>query len=251
MAIFEVIDPVVGAPNPPGPWTTRLAPPVSFSAGAAPEASSPVWRVSLPSDVAAARAALVDAGCGLRAQEDALETVTARIRCLNRSGGASFAVGHTPAPERELLGLMNELRAAEASGASFSTLGINERADTGWAEAEEAFRTFAAQVYETLSNYAVVETQIDDVLIGRTSVTWTGDVRSLLINDLSSAHADLHCQSLALALASRVALLRTFTTVLRGAAIVATMISSPVGTVTALPAAWKFVNQLLTDIRSS
>jgi hypothetical protein len=246
MASFEVIEPVAGAPAPPGPWITRPAPPVSFSAGASPEAGSPVWRVSLPSDPQAARAALSDAGRSLRAQETALDLAQARIRRV-ASGGASFAAGRTPAPELELMGLVGELRAAESGAGSF---GIRETVSAGWEEAEEKFRAFAAQVHETLTNYAVVETQVDQVLIGRTSVSWTGDVRSLLVADLSPEQADLHRRTLALALASRAAMLRTFTTVLRGAAIVATMISSPVGAVTALPAAWKFVDQLLTDIRS-
>jgi hypothetical protein len=246
MATFEVIEPVVGAPAPPGPWTTRPAPPVSFSASGAPESGSPVWRVSLPADPQAAREALSDAGRGLRAQEAALATAQSRIRQV-ASGGASFAAGRTPAPELELMGLVGEVRAAEGGASSF---GIRETVSAGWGEAEEKFRAFAAQVHETLTNYAVVETQVELVLIGRTSVGWTGDVRSLLVADLSAEQADLHRRTLALALASRTAMLRTFTTVLRGAAIVATMISSPVGAVAALPAAWKFVDQLLTDIRS-
>ncbi len=246
MAIFEIIEPIAGAPAPPGPWITRPAPPVSFSVGASPETGSPVWRVSLPSDPQAAREALSEAGRGLRAQEAALDLAQARIRRV-ASGGVSFAVGGTPAPERELMGLMGELRAAESGVGSF---GLRETLSSGWSEAEEKFRAFSAQVHETLTNYTVVETQVDLVLIGRTSVGWTGDVRSLMVSDLRPDHADLHRRALTLALDSRTAMLRTFTTVLRGAAIVATMISSPVGAVTALPAAWKFIDQLLTDTRS-
>ncbi|MEI8308916.1 MAG: hypothetical protein WCF99_17770 [Chloroflexales bacterium] len=247
MAIFEIIEPVAGAPAPPGPWITRPAPPVSFSAGAAPEMGSPVWRVSLPSDPQAAREALSEAGRGLRAQEAALDLAQARIKRV-ASGGVSFAAGRTPAPEMELMGLMGEIRAAESGASSF---GLRESLSSGWSEAEEKFRAFSAQVHETLTNYAVVETQVELVLIGRTSVGWTGDVRSLMVSNLSPEQADLHRSTLALALESRTAMLRTFTTVLRGAAIVATMISSPVGAAAALPAAWKFIDQLLTDTRSS
>jgi hypothetical protein len=247
MAIFELIDPVAGASTPPGPWTTRPAPPVSFSAASAPEAGAPVWRVSLPADPQAAQAALADAGRGLRAQEAALETAAGRMRRV-ASGGASFSAGRTPAPELELMGMIGELRATESGARSF---GLREDASSGWSEAEEKFRAFSAQVHATLTNYAVVETEVERALIGRTSVGWTGDVRSLLAAGLSPEQADLHRRTLALALESRAALLRTFTTVLRGATIVATMISSPVGAVTALPAAWKFVDQLLSDMRGS
>jgi hypothetical protein len=245
MASFEVIEPVAGAPAPPGPWATRPAPPVSFSAGAAPEAGAPIWRVNLPSDPGEARAALADAGRVLRAQEAALDMATTRIRRL-ASGGASFAAGRTPAPELELMGLVGELRAAESGASSF---GLRETVSAGWQEAEEKFRAFAAQVQETLTSYAVVETQVESVLIGRTSVGWTGDVRSLLVATVGVEQADLHRGTLALALESRAAVLRTFATVMRGAAIVTTMISSPVGAVAAMPAAWKFVDQLLSDMR--
>lgn len=247
MAIFELIEPVAGAPAPPGPWTTRPAPPVSFSAGAAPDAGSPVWRVRLPADLQEARAALDDAGRGLRAQQAALETATARIRQV-ASGGASFSTRGAPAPKRELIGLVGELRAGQSGASSF---GLREAVSNGWGEAAEKFRAFSAQVHETLTSYAVVETELNQVLIGRTSVGWTGDVRSLLVARLSVEEADLHRRTLALALELRAALLRAFTTVLRGAAIVATMISSPVGAITALPAAWKFVDQLLTDTNIS
>lgn len=247
MAIFELIEPVSGAPAPPGPWTTRPAPPVSFSAGAAPEAGSPVWRVRLPDDLEQASAALADAGRSLRAQEAALATATERIRRV-ASGGASFSAGRTPAPEQELMSMLGELRAG-ASGAS--SFGLREAAGAGWGEAQERFTAFAAQVHETLTNYAVVETEVGALLIGRTSVGWTGDLRSLLITELSASQAALHQRALDLALTSRAAMLRTFTTVIQGATIVARMLSSPVGAVTALPAAWKFVDQLLTDMRTN
>lgn len=247
MAIFEVIEPVPGAPAPPGPWTTRPATPVSFSSRMAPEASAPVWRVNLPANADEARASLADAGRGLRAQEAALDAAAVRIRRL-ASGGASFAAGRTPAPELELMGLVGELRAAESGASSF---GLRDTASMAWQEAEEKFRAFAAQVQETLTSYAVVETRVEGELIGRTSVGWTGDVRSLLATAASVEQADLHRRSLALALQSRAAVLRTFATVVRGAAIVTTMLSSPVGAVAAMPAAWKFVDELLGEMRGS
>ncbi len=246
MASFEIIGPGAGTPAPPGPWITRPAQPVAFSADTAPEAGPPIWRVSLPTDPQAAWAALSDASRGLRAQAVAIESAQARIMRV-AGGGDSFAVGRTPAPELALLGLVDELRAAEYDTGSF---GIRETVRSGWEDAEEKFRAFAAQVHAVLTNYAVVETHVGLVLIGRTRVGWTGDVHSLLASELNPVQADMHRRALALAIESRTVLLHTFTTVLRGAVIVATMISSPVGAVAALPAAWKFIDQLLTETRS-
>ncbi|NTV63299.1 MAG: hypothetical protein HGA65_07150, partial [Oscillochloris sp.] len=147
------------------------------------------------------------------------------------------------APELELLRLVGELR-----GEGEASFGLRETVSGGWNEAEQRFRAFAAQVHQTLANYALVETRVEQALIGRSSVDLSGGVRSLMRANLGIEQAEMHHTSLSLALESRAALLRTFTTVMRGAAIVATMLSSPIGTVAALPAAWKFVDQLLSDI---
>lgn len=246
MAIFEVIDPVLGATTPPGPWVMRPAPPVSFSVAAAPEEAGPVWRVNLPADLQAAQVVLDDAGRSLHAQEVALSSATARLQRLAR-GGASFST-RMPAPEAELLGLMMEARAAESGAASF---GLRESAMEGWQEAEERFQAFANQIQTTLTTYAVVETTIEQVLIGRSRVDLSGGIQSLFRDDFQPDEIELHRKTLSVALASRAALLRTFITVLRGATIVATMFSSPVGAISALPAAWKFVDQLLDDMRAT
>ncbi len=246
MAIFEVIDPVLGATTPPGPWVTRPAPPVSFSVAAAPEETGPVWRVNLPADLHAAQTVLNDADRSLHAQEVALQSATARIQRL-ASGGASFST-RMAAPEAELMGLMQEARAAESGAASF---GLRESAMAGWQEAEQRFQAFSNQIQTTLTTYALVETTIEQVLVGRSRVDLTGGFQSFFRHDIQPDQMVLHRQTLHLALASRAALLRTFITVLRGATIVATMFSSPVGAITALPAAWKFVDQLLDDMRAT
>ncbi|WP_129631552.1 hypothetical protein [Candidatus Oscillochloris fontis] len=246
MAIFEVIDPVLGATTPPGPWVTRPAPPVSFSVAAAPEEAGTVWRVNLPADLQAAQTVLDGADRSLHAQEVALSTATARIQHLAR-GGASFST-RMPAPEAELMGLMMEARAAQSGASSF---GLRESVTAGWQEADQRFQAFSNQIQTTLTTYAVVETTIEQVVIGRSRVDLTGGIQSLFRNDFQPHEIDLHRRTLNVALASRAALLRTFTTVLRGATIVATMFSSPVGAITALPAAWKFVDQLLDDMRAA
>jgi len=243
MATFVLLDPTPGAQAPPGPWAARPAPAASFSAGAGPEAGAPVWSARLSGDIAAARGELAAADAALDQQERALEAAIARMERSAR-GGASFAAGQ-PAPERELQLVLEELRRPPGA-ASFSVGTEAGRLE----EAQAQFRAFAAQVGETLRNYAIVETRVETALVGRTSVGWTGSMRSLVVAGISAEQRELHRRTLGLALRSRAALLRTFGTVTRGAAIVATAISSPAGPVLALPAAWRFVNQLLEDIRA-
>jgi hypothetical protein len=246
--VFALIEPVPGAPKPPGPWTVRPAP-VSFSSVTAPEQ---VWRADLSSDPFAARVALGVAREQLRAQEAALATAEARMQRAAASG-LSFSAGmRGGAPEQTLQSLLRALHAepvAPTGGTSFSTR--EAATPAAWIAAEEQFRTFVAQARETISTYALIETRQDRLLIGRTRVNWGGDMRSYLSSGVSYMQAELHRRTLTLALRSRAAILRVFGIVLRGARIVAQMISSPIGVVTALPAAWSFVQDVLSEVRTS
>lgn len=244
--MFALIDPVPGAPPPPGPWTVRPAP-VSFSSTAAPEQ---IWRAELSADPLAARVTLGVARAQLRAQEAALATAEERMQRAS-TAGLSFSVGAAAgAPEQRLQGMLQTLRAqptAPSGGVSFST-GTAE--PTEWIAAEAQFRAFVAQARETISAYALVETRQERMVIGRTRVNWGGDLRTHVIGGVSRVQAELHRRTLVLALRSRAAILRVFAIVLRGARIVAQMISSPIGAVTALPAAWGFVQDVLSEVRS-
>lgn len=247
MAIFELID-QSGAPAPPGPWQTRPADATSFSARAGGDAAGPVWRVELPDDPAAAWTALRAAEAELERHEAALDAAPARLGALAAAGGAvSFGTGGLPAPERQLLAMLGELGDAGGQGAgSFSTRGA---ATTSWAEAEERFRAFVAQVQDAVANYAVVETRVGGGLVARSTVSWTGDMRSLLGAAPTAGQREAHRRAVGLALRSRAALLKSFGTVMRGAALVAVMAGSPAGALMAMPAAWRFVDQLVSDLR--
>ncbi len=246
--MFELIDPVPGAPPPPGPWAVRPTP-VRFSIDAS-AAPTQIWRAALSADPLAARVTLGVAREQLRAQEAALATAEERMRRATYAGTSFSSSTVGGAPERALQGLVQELRADSGTptGASFS---LHETTPTAWVAAEAQFRAFVAQARETISTYATIETRQERLLIGRTRVNWGGDVRSHLIAGVSRIQAELHRRTLTLALRSRAAILRVFGIVLRGARIVAQMISSPIGTVTALPAAWSFVQEVLGEVRGS
>jgi hypothetical protein len=253
MASFELID-ASGAAPPPGPWATRQPPALGHSFGlplTETPAAAHVWRVNLPADPAAAHAALAAAEADLAHHEAAIAKAPDRIRALAASEGvASFSLREgLPAPERQLLVLVGELRGVARPTFEASAFSIAAPKELTWAEAEARFRAFMAQIHDAVSNFAVVETLVEGTLVARTSVSWTGDLRSLLHTTLPARHAELHRRTLGLALRSRAALLKTFGSVVRGAALVAVMASSPAGAITALPAAWKFVDQLLDDLR--
>lgn len=243
MALFELVDQMGGA-APPGPWQVRPAPPgpAGLAFGAAEEPGAPLWRADLPGDGGAALTALAAGEAELLRYEAALAAAPGRITAL-AGGAASFGGPGLPAPEQGLLAALDALRVGPGA-ASFSAGGGEAPA---WAAAEERLRAFVAGAQAAMSNLAVVETRVAGALVARTSVSWTGDVRSLLPAASPGLHAGLHRRTLGLALRSRAALLRTFGTVMRGAAIVAAMAGSPAGAVLALPAAWRFVEELLAE----
>jgi len=239
-AVFSVIEPLPAAIAPPGPWQ----PVVTGSAFTAGEQPDVIWQARLPEELGAAQAALHNAATRLRADEQALATVEHRLLQV-ANGAVSFST-LAPQPEQTLLRFLASVE--PASGISF---GLRDEIQERWQAAQDQLAALSAQAWETLGSYATVETIQGARLIGRTRINWHGDARSLLIADIDLAQAAIHRQTLALALRSRAALLRMVGLVGRGAAIAATMFTSPAGALLALPAVWQFVQEVLAEVRQS
>lgn len=235
-AVFTVIEPLPAAIAPPGPWQAQAVG-SSFSLGEQPDV---IWQARLPDDPAAAQAALRAALAQLGAHEAALATVELRLQRV-ASGAVSFSSALPPAEQA----LLNGLWAAQPEGASF---GLSDTLQAQWQAAQEQIAALTAQAREALGGYATVETVQGERLIGRTRINWHGDARSLLIAGIDATQAALHYQTLALALRSRAGLLRLIGLVGRGAAIVATMVTSPAGALMALPAVWQFVQEVVAEV---
>ncbi|WP_322490337.1 hypothetical protein [Chloroflexus sp.] len=234
--VFTVIEPLPAAIAPPGPWQAQAVG-SSFSLGEQPDV---IWQARLPDDPAAAQAALRAALAQLGAHEAALATIELRLQRVV-SGAVSFSLALPPAEQA----LLNGLWAVQPEEASF---GLSDTLQAQCQAAQEQIAALSAQTREALGGYATVETVQGGRLIGRTRINWHGDARSLLIAGIDSTQAELHHQTLALALRSRAGLLRLFGLVGRGAAIVATMVTSPAGVIMALPAVWRFVQEVLAEV---
>ena len=249
-----------------GPWEASPARPasVSFEAGAPPAEEPPenasVWRVNLPEDPAAVRAALDQARAQVDAAQRALAQVPARFdEFVKRAGppageSVSFAAPSEPvfasgSPEAELFALMGEAAKAESAQASF---GIGEAASEAWESAKAEFNELAEQVNREFLRFAWVETTQGGRLLARTTVGWSGDTDSVWHPDITPEQTRAHGQSLNLALNTRLARLRLFTSVTAGAAkLSALLAATPAGAVMALPLAWKYVQQALAQVRGS
>jgi hypothetical protein len=116
-------------------------------------------------------------------------------------------------------------------------------------EATNQFQAAMQRMLRLVAHFAWVETQSQGALLGRTIVTWTGDMDTLWGAGLSSGQFELHERSLQAALASRNTLLRTWLVTSQAAIKLSILVSTPGGAILALPAAWRLVNQILAQAR--
>ena len=250
-----------GAPNNVlGWWTTtqahtqaRTPQSASFDIRATADAQALVWRVNLPANPRLAASQLHTGVAQLRAVDVALGQCEGRIATLvqAQTTGASFDATSAhitlPKPEEELLRALDvfeQMRQPEQA-ASF---GLMDRLDGRWQQMTATCQSFVDRLVRFISHYAWVETEIEGQLVGRTVLGWGGDVNTLWYPALNKTHAALHHDALNLALGSRDRLLKAFVVASQGAVLLAAlpaMLATPLGAVAALPAAWKFVNQVL------
>jgi hypothetical protein len=245
-AVFELEDAAAAAMASElfGFWSTREpAPaPVSFVAGAGQPVEEPViWRSRLPADLALAGRELAAAEIWQQQREQALQQALPRMQTLlSTDAGRSFPTQDLDDAERNLLAAVTEVHKPPES----VSFGIGADLAMGWAAADRQIRDFMQQNMRRLLHAAWVETSVGERLRGRSIVGWGGDTRTVWQESIVAAELQLHRRSIDLALGTRLALIRSFGLAGRGAAIVATAVSSPIGPVMALPAAWRFINDL-------
>jgi hypothetical protein len=220
---------------------------ISFSA--APSADTALFRVDLPPDPGQAYLALAQSSAQLQSVEIALGQAAPRLErfvqgaALSGVESVDFAAGAPAfaAPERELwlwLGLATD-QPSFAPGLDLRSV---------WNTAGGQAAAFFEQVGQALAHFAWVESATDGQLVGRTTVGWTGDQTTFWRDPLLPGQVANHTRCLQLALATRAAWLRLTVTVAQGAARLAALAST--APILALPAAWKFVQELLAQYRN-
>jgi len=251
-AFFEYIAPASGtASEPTGLWAAR-APAVSFEAGAALADDAPVWRVNLSADPRAAEQTFRQAERRLVAAQQALESVPERLENYARGaqmrgeGQVSFAAPEQGTPEADLTGLLDDFRAVESGQVSF---GVREEAGQAWEQARAGFETLMQSINREVLHFAWVETKVEDDLLARTTVGWSGESQTLYSADITPAQIAQHSRTLYLASASRALKLRMFTTITTGAVKLTSLLATPGGAVLALPMAYKFVTQIMAQVQ--
>jgi hypothetical protein len=240
-----------------GPWQAGASMPVSFAAGeSAAQSDAPVWKVSLSADPLEAEQALSEAEAQIAAAEAALDEIPARLDAITsarpRGGQVSFDVAsfgvEADSPEASMLDLLDHARALE-QGRTVS-FGVTDFASAAWDQARLQFEAFVGQLQREVFHFAWVETNIEGQLLARTSVGWSGDSSTVWLEDAGAEQFPAHRRALRVAVKSRALRMRMFSTVTGGAAKLSLLLTTPAGAVLALPAAWKYVTEILAQIKS-
>lgn len=214
-----------------------------------PTTDASVWRVKLPADMRRAASYLTKGERSLGTSHAALPTVATRIQAVVERQASGFAftvppVGRALAlPEAELWSWLHEVQAGKLP----VSFGLGEKILGGWPQVARQFNEWGDRLLRAIAHYAWVETYIEELLVGQTAVSWTGDLDTVWHADLSSAQVALHQRALALGLASRNTLMQTLIVAVQSALTLSAVLTSPGGALLALPLAWQFIHQVFAE----
>jgi hypothetical protein len=254
-AVFQFFDAALSeiTPDVLGLWATvptLSANAMAFGATAETIADVPMWRASLPADPHLAKQHLASAETTLHASQKALAVASDRLKVFiaAQQHGVAFDLSSADRsaakPEAVLMVILNEIREGRAP----VSFGLGERLGGGWEQATQQFYAVLAKLRQLVVYYARVETRVQNELLGQTTVSWTGDMETVWRVGLSPEQVMLHQRTLALALQSRDTLLQTLVMAAQFAVKLSLLLSTPGGVILALPAAWKFINQVLAEV---
>ena len=231
---------------------------VSFGATSTePAADISVWRLNLPADPNSAVAQLNQAETQIQATENVLNAIPQQLdqfvqrQQTTSDGATSFSTSDTTdltLAEIDMLELLETVQqnygVEDEQAVSF---GLGDKLGD-WGQVNDQFQALVQRLQRLLNHYAWVETRVQDELLGQTIVSWTGDMRTAWEVDVGSDQQALHYRSLKLALASRQTMLRIIVIASEGAAKLSTLLTMPGGALLALPVAWKYIDEILTEI---
>jgi hypothetical protein len=256
--VFQFADAVTEGPDQDllGLWTSvaeTVPDDLAFDALATemPE-MQPVWRADYPSDPELIDRHLDEAQKALEAADAALLLAPARLDAYVAQGqaGVAFAVPGLDAPpsepEDELTLLLGEIR-GDGMMVSFDS---SQPLSGKWDLASQAFQEFTDRLKQMVGHLAYVETCVEGKLVGRTSVSWTGDVNTMVLDWLDEDQVRLHRQTLDLALASRRTMLRTSSLAITSAIKLSLLLATPGGIALALPVVLRFIRLLRKELKS-
>lgn len=207
-----------------------------------------VWSVSLPSCPAQAEETVKHQGQALHMARESMAKITLTLHSLPVHGleDTAFAleqIDDNTSPEATLY---HHLAQLQHGGEAVS---FGPGWPTNWSQTVSDYQAFMQQVVQLLKPTLRVETQVEGVLHAYTRVGFSGDFETFFLGHSTSHYAQLHSHNLSLTLQSRQALLQLLAQTCTGAAVLAARFSLPGGVMMALPAAWRYLQDVMAQAK--
>ncbi len=250
--VFEIVDTALAETTPDllGIWTaiSLSQKEEAFSITSRQGVDGTIWRSRLPAESCLAHSYLLNGEAKLGLSQQALPVATDRLEAYLRQESSSLAFDYSSAgallpPEAELSRALQELRSPTVQ------FGLGEQLFGTWEQGVQKFQVFVHRLLQAVAHYAWVETYEGEQLLSQTAVSWKGNIEAAWQENLNPAQVAIHQRTLALVLASRITLVHAFGLAARGAILLSSMLILPAGPLLILPAAWKFIDQVLEEYR--
>ncbi len=215
----------------------------AFSTAEAEQDEPIVWSVSLPfaDDTEAAEQLLQTQQYNLHRSQQVTQQAVARLETIPPPE-LSFNVRRDESPEARLFAYVYHLQQIdeEQPDVSFGVEGLIQ----GWEDTAAKFETFFSQTLQLLKPTMQVETRLGEGLMAYSHLHLAGDIETTWQGRSSEKQRHLHQQTVSLASQSRVAVLQLLGQISTGAAVLSARFSLPGGPLMALPAAWRYIQDV-------
>ncbi|MBI3942689.1 MAG: hypothetical protein HY326_06720 [Chloroflexi bacterium] len=248
-------------------WTPPLSdgatPGLSFGdAGAGAEAfrvvqldqgGPAILQANLPPDTHVAEQLLDTKYAQIQESDEVLARAQARIGVVSsviasQEAGQAFDPNAPQSllgsPEQELLAALAAIEGPDGQ----VQFGLGDELGEKWEQISAQIKTTLDSLLHQVVYNAWVETRVENKTVGRTVVAWTGSTETDLLAAITSDEIGLHGRSVDVALISRQKLVRLLFLALDGALKLSLLLSAPGSVILALPAIWKYVNQVLDEL---
>ena len=233
-----------GGDDPLGIWYVSENHAVSFAAEASVPAE-PTWRIELPESPVEAQAVLAGRTHAMELAQQDLAQAHQELDRLNPMAPSFSAAEEFLAQKNALLATVGGFQ----EPVSYTISSLPKK--TQDQESYRQWHAFVDQVRQMITHYARIETVLAGSNVGLTTVGWTGDFATTWAPAATTTTMQRHRQSVHLVLDSRVAMMRIISVVATGAVGLAAKAAIPGGQVLLLPAVYKFIRDVLKELRQS
>jgi len=223
-----------------GPWRYTPAGLVAFDAGGP---AIPRWRIELGRDATASHRALAGGERSVAESHALLDDVPRRLAdALAARPLAAGAPIRASAEARLIAALAGGSAPIELDQLAWSAEPAPAHHDPG------RLAQLLDRVADLARGRSRIETRVEGAIVAHSITTLTGDTELMIAPRLSLTGARLHARSVAVAVRTRHAWARILTLTVHGAGRLA-LLGLPGGALSAVPLVWRFVRDVLRELR--